>query len=72
MTSDATTKGTTSGWGTPDMVSPLRKVLVRTPTTVGDFVGTAQWREPDRELLLTQHREFVSLLESTGAEVFVG
>ncbi|MEO8329408.1 MAG: arginine deiminase family protein [Candidatus Nanopelagicales bacterium] len=59
------------GWGTPDMVSPLRKVFVRTPTTVGDFVGQAQWREPDRELLLTQHAEFVALLESTGAQVLV-
>jgi len=53
------------------MVSTLRKVLVRTPTTVGDFVGAAQWREPDREQLLVQHAEFVRLRESTGAEVFV-
>lgn len=62
---------TLNGWGTPDMVSPLRKVLVRTPTTVGDFVGAAQWREPDRDLLLGQHAEFVQLLEGLGAEVFV-
>jgi N-dimethylarginine dimethylaminohydrolase len=54
------------------MVSRLRKVLVRTPTTVGDFVGTAQWREPDRDSLLSQHAEFVRLLESCGADVFVG
>jgi dimethylargininase len=60
------------GWGTADMVSPLRKVLVRTPTTVGDFVGQGLWREPDRELLLVQHREFVQLLESVGAQVLVG
>jgi N-dimethylarginine dimethylaminohydrolase len=53
------------------MVSRLRKVMVRTPTVVGDFVGTAQWREPDRDLLLVQHAEFVRLLESVGAEVFV-
>jgi N-dimethylarginine dimethylaminohydrolase len=59
------------GWGTADMVSPLRKVLVRTPTTVGDFVGQAQWREPDRELLLVQHQEFVQLLENVGAQVLV-
>jgi len=59
------------GWGTADMVSKLRKVMVRTPTTVGDFVGTAQWREPDREQLLVQHAEFVRLLETIGAEVFV-
>lgn len=59
------------GWGTPDMVSPLKKVFVRTPTTVGDFVADGHWREPDRELLLTQHAEFVELLRSTGAEVLV-
>ena len=59
------------GWGTADMVSPLRKVLVRTPTTVGDFVGQAQWREPDRDLLLVQHREFVQLLGNIGAQVLV-
>lgn len=60
------------GWGTPDMVSPLKKVFVRTPTTVGEFVADGHWREPDRELLLTQHAEFVELLRSTGAEVLVG
>ncbi len=59
------------GWGTPDMVSPLKKVFVRTPTTVGEFVADGHWREPDRELLLTQHAEFVELLRSTGAEVLV-
>lgn len=63
--------GALAGWGTADMVSNLRKVMVRTPTTVGDFVGTAQWREPDRDLLLKQHVDFVRLLESVGAEVFV-
>ena len=45
------------------MVSPLKKVFVRTPTTVGEFVADGHWREPDRELLLTQHAEFVELLE---------
>jgi dimethylargininase len=59
------------GWGTPDMVSPLKKVFVRTPTTVGEFVADGHWREPDRDLLLTQHAEFVELLRSTGAEVLV-
>lgn len=53
------------------MVSQLRKVLVRTPTTVGDFVGSAQWREPDRELLISQHADFVGLLTGLGAEVLV-
>ena len=59
------------GWGTPDMVSPLKKVFVRTPTTVGEFVADGHWREPDRELLQTQHAEFVELLGSTGAEVLI-
>jgi N-dimethylarginine dimethylaminohydrolase len=58
-------------FGTNDMVSPLRTVLVRTPTTVGDFVGAAQWREPDRDLLVSQHAEFVALLESLGSKVLV-
>jgi len=53
------------------MVSPLRKVLVRTPTTVGRFVEDAQWREPDRDKLPVQHAKFVELLRTTGAEVFV-
>ncbi len=61
----------TQTWGTPDMVSTLRTVLVRTPTTVGDFVGDAGWREPDRDLLLTQHAGFIGLLESLGADVLV-
>lgn len=54
------------------MVSPLRKVFVRRPTTVGRFVEDAQWREPDRDLMVAQHAEFVELLRSTGSEVFVG
>ena len=53
------------------MVSPLRKVLVRTPTTVGEFVADGGWREPDRALLLSQHVEFVEMLQRIGAEVFV-
>ncbi len=60
-----------TSWGTSDMVSPLRTVLVRTPTTVGEFVAEAQWREPDRELLVSQHAQFVDLLRSVGAEVIV-
>lgn len=54
------------------MVSPLRTVFVRTPTTEGAFVADGQWREPDRDLLLAQHREFVLLLEGLGANVLCG
>lgn len=54
------------------MVSPLRTVFVRTPTTEGEFVAEGHWREPDRDLLISQHLEFVRLLESTGATVLCG
>ena len=58
-------------WGTPDMVSKLEHVLVRTPTTVGNFVADAQWREPDRESLVREHNEFVQLLEKLGCTVHI-
>jgi len=63
---------TSDSWGTPDMVSRLRTVFVRTPTTEGEFVAEGHWREPDRDLLLAQHREFVQLLEGLGADVLCG
>src|SRR3954451_2302889 len=62
----------TVSWGTPDMVSPLRTVFVRTPTTSGEFVAEGHWREPDRQLLVTQHQTFVELLRGLGANVLVG
>lgn len=58
-------------WGTPDMVSKLEHVLVRTPTTVGNFVADAQWREPDRDALVREHNEFVQLLEELGCIVHI-
>ncbi|MEY3440624.1 MAG: hypothetical protein RLZZ62_1321 [Actinomycetota bacterium] len=58
-------------WGTPDMVSKLEHVLVRTPTTVGNFVADAQWREPDRNSLVREHNEFVQLLEKLGCKVHI-
>lgn len=63
---------TSDSWGTPDMVSPLRTVFVRTPTITGEFVGEGHWREPDRDLLVAQHQEFVELLEGLGATVLTG
>jgi N-dimethylarginine dimethylaminohydrolase len=63
---------TPKSWGTSDMVSPLRTVFVRTPTTEGEFVVDGHWREPDPDLLLAQHREFVELLEGLGATVLAG
>lgn len=58
-------------WGTADMYSPLEHVLVRTPTTIGEFVSQGAWREPDKDLLLGEHHEFVQLLESLGSHVTV-
>ncbi|MSZ69642.1 MAG: hypothetical protein F2709_00580 [Actinobacteria bacterium] len=58
-------------WGTPDMVSPLTRVLVRTPTTVGKFVEEGSWREPDTVALVAEHQSFVELLQSLGAVVDV-
>ena len=53
------------------MVSKLEHVLVRTPTTVGNFVADAQWREPDRNSLVREHNEFVQLLEKLGCKVHI-
>ena len=61
----------TARWGTSDMYSTLRTVLVRTPTMVGEFVADGHWREPDRTRLPQQHAEFAALLRSLGAEVVV-
>jgi N-dimethylarginine dimethylaminohydrolase len=56
-------------WGTPDMVSQLERVLVRTPTTIGKFVEEGFWRQPDTSALLTEHKSFTELLESLGCTV---
>lgn len=53
------------------MVSKLEHVLVRTPTIVGNFVADAQWREPDRDSLVSEHSQFVTLLEKLGCTVHI-
>lgn len=58
-------------WGTADMVSPLARVLVRTPTTVGKFVEEGFWRMPDTDQLIEEHQSFTELLQSLGAVVDV-
>lgn len=58
-------------WGTPDMVSQLDHVLVRTPTTIGNFVTDGDWRQPDTDALLAEHTSFVRLLRSLGCKVHV-
>jgi len=62
---------TSTSWGTPDMVSQLSRVLVRTPTTVGKFVEEGFWRMPDTTELLKEHEQFTNLLESLGCQVDV-
>ncbi len=49
---------------------PLRRALVRTPTSDGDFTA-AGWRIPDPVALLAEHEDFVALLESLGCHVEV-
>lgn len=53
------------------MVSPLARVLVRTPTTIGKFVEDGHWRMPDKVALLSEHEHFVALLTSLGCHVDV-
>lgn len=55
-------------FGVRSMVAPLRRVLVRSPATTGDFVA-AEWRRPDPELLARQHEGFCQLLSTLGCEV---
>lgn len=56
--------------GVTSMSERLRRVLVRRPTTKGDFLD-AGWRTPDGPLLERQHDAFCALLASLGAEVVV-
>jgi N-dimethylarginine dimethylaminohydrolase len=55
-------------WGVGSMVSRLRRVLVRTPTTDGDF-GAAGWPTPDPGALVSEHGAFVDLLRRLGCRV---
>jgi dimethylargininase len=55
-------------FGVRSMIAPLRRVLVRTPTTIGDF-DAAEWGRPDPDLLLRQHDGFCQLLSDLGCEV---
>ena len=57
-------------FGVTSMVSPLRRVLLRRPTTSGDFAA-ANWRQPDPVLLGRQHEQLCSLLAGLGCEVEV-
>jgi N-dimethylarginine dimethylaminohydrolase len=57
-----------TGYGVTSNVARLRRVLVRTPATTGDFAG-AGWRPPDAEGLLRQHAAFCELLAGLGCDV---
>jgi len=57
-------------YGVSSMSLPLRRVLVRSPATTGDFAAAA-WRPPDPGLLLAQHEAFCALLAALGCEVEV-
>ncbi len=57
-------------YGVSSMSAPLRRVLVRCPTTAGDFAA-AGWRQPDPGLLGAQHEAFCGLLTDLGCEVEV-
>jgi dimethylargininase len=64
MRSEVETYGVTSS------VARLRRVLVRTPATSGDFAA-AGWRRPDAATLLRQHEAFCELLTDLGCDVLV-
>jgi dimethylargininase len=57
-------------FGVRSMVAPLRRVLLRTPVTSGDFAA-ADWRTPDPALLERQHDQFCELLSDLGCDVEV-
>jgi dimethylargininase len=60
----------TATYGVTSSVARLRRVLVRTPATTGDFDG-AGWRPPEPTLLLAQHAAFCDLLAELGCDVTV-
>lgn len=57
-------------FGVRSSVAPLRRVLVRTPATTGDFAD-AGWRTPEPTELLRQHAALCELLSDLGCEVVV-
>lgn len=64
----ASPESATGRFGVRSMVAPLRRVLLRSPATTGDFAA-ADWREPDPVLLTRQHEDFCQLLTTLGCEV---
>jgi dimethylargininase len=58
----------TGRFGVRSMVAPLRRVLLRSPATSGDFAA-ADWRRPDPALLARQHEQLCQLLADLGCEI---
>jgi dimethylargininase len=65
-----TAQSASTSFGVRSMVAPLRRVLLRRPSTTGDFAA-ADWREPDPVLLGRQHEGLCELLAGLGCEVEV-
>jgi dimethylargininase len=57
-------------FGVRSMSTPLRRVLLRSPSVTGDFAAAA-WRAPDLGLLTSQHQAFGQLLTDLGCQVEV-
>jgi dimethylargininase len=64
------TQTASAHFGVRSMVAPLRRVLLRSPATSGDFAA-ADWRQPDPVLLARQHEGLCELLAGLGCEVEV-
>jgi N-dimethylarginine dimethylaminohydrolase len=64
------TSPSSGAFGVRSMTAPLRRVVMRIPSAVGDFAA-AGWRPPDPRLLLSQHERLAGLLEALGVEVIV-
>jgi hypothetical protein len=63
MTTEGITGSASTGetapprFGVRSMSAPLRRVLLRRPSVIGDFAAAA-WRAPDAGLLARQHEAF--------------
>ena len=55
-------------FGVTSSVQHLKRVMVRTPATTGDWLK-AGWRVPDSNTLLRQHEGFIQVLLDLGCEV---
>ena len=53
------------GVGVRSMGAPLRRVLLRRPSTTGDFAAAA-WPQPDPAALVDQHERLCRLLTDLG------